>query len=174
MKKNKIHISEERHSQDLESLGSIFMPIMKDAMSAEDFVEADIIWHWRDIIGDELACFTNPVKTKFNPRDNLRTLYIEVPAGGFALELHHREDYILKTVNAYFGYQAVHKLNIAQNINMSLNKKFLPKQTEKEQKLEESEEKYLAELVAEIKDEKLREILVKLGKSVILSKKGVE
>lgn len=174
MKKAKIHISDERHERDLESLGSIFMPIMKNVMSAEDFVEADILLHWQDIIGADIAGYTNPLKTKFNPKNNQRTLFMEVPAGGFALELHHKEDYILEKINSYFGYKAVHKLNISQNINMRIKKTLLQQRNEKEQKLEETEEKYLSELVSEIKDEKLREILIKLGTSVILSNKGAQ
>ena len=66
MKKKKIHISEERHSRDLESLGNIFIPIMKGVMSAEDFVEADVIMHWVDIVGGELAGFCNPLKVRYD------------------------------------------------------------------------------------------------------------
>ena len=43
-KKIKMNISDERHCQELESLGSIFMPIMKDAFSSIDFVETAIIY----------------------------------------------------------------------------------------------------------------------------------
>lgn len=173
-KKKKIHISPERHSRDLESLGNVFIPIMKGVMSTEDFIEADVIMHWIDIVGEELAGFCNPLKTRFDIKDNTRTLYLEVPMGGFALELRHREDYILEKVNAYFGYKAVHKLNINQNANMRL-RKFINKECKKEEReLDALEKKYLSELTAEIKDEKLREILTKLGKSVILSNKGAE
>lgn len=174
MKKKKIHISSERHNRDLESLGNVFIPIMKEVMSAEDFIEADVIMHWIDIVGEELAGFCNPLKTRFDIKDNTRTLYMEVPVGGFALELRHREDYILEKVNAYFGYKAVHKLNISQNVNMKLRGFVCKKCKKEEQKLNASEENYLSELTAEIKDEKLREILIKLGKSVILSNKGAE
>lgn len=174
MKKKKIHISSERHSRDFESLGNVFIPIMKEVMSAEDFIEADVIMHWIDIVGEELAGFCNPLKTRFDIKDNTRTLYMEVPVGGFALELRHREDYILEKVNAYFGYKAVHKLNISQNANMKLRGVVCKKCKKEEQKLNASEENYLSELTAEIKDEKLREILIKLGKSVILSNKGAE
>lgn len=174
MKKKKIQISEERHGKELESLGNVFIPIMKDVMSAEDFVETDIIMHWADIVGMELSGFCNPLKTKFDTKENTRTLYVEVPGGGFALELRHREDYILEKINAYFGYKAVHRLNISQNVNMKLRSFVIKEQKKVERPLDISEQQYLSELVSEIKDEKLREILVKLGKSVILSNKGAE
>lgn len=174
MKKAKIHISEDPHGCDLESLGNIFIPIMKDVLSAEDFVEADILWHWGDIVGEEIALFCNPLKTKFNPKDNNRTLYVEVPAGGFALELRHRESYILEKINMYFGYRAVHKINISQNMNMQVKTNVSIQAKQSKEELAESDKKYLDELTAEIKDEKLREILIKLGENVILSTKGAK
>lgn len=174
MKKNKIHISEERHSRDLESLGNIFIPIMKGVLSAEDFVEADIILHWLDIIGKEFAAFCNPIKTRYNPKESMRTLYVEVPVGGFALELRHKENYILEKINAYFGYKAVHKLNISQNMNMTPRYLQIKAEDKPEICLDVAEEKYLTELTDGIKDEKLRKILTNLGKSVILSNKGVK
>ncbi|MCM1324567.1 MAG: DUF721 domain-containing protein [Acetobacter sp.] len=173
MKKTKIHFSDERHSRELESLGSVFIPIMKDVMSAEDFVEADILLRWLDIIGEEIAGFCNPLKTKFDIKKNERTLFVEVPVGGFALELRHQEDYILEKINAYFGYKAVHKLNINQNANMKLRSVIRLKK-KNEERLNKDEEQYLEELTSEIKDEKLREILIKLGKSVILANKGAK
>ena len=46
------------------------------------------------------------------------------------------------------------------------------KKAEPEIKLSQNEEKYLNELADGIKDEKLKEILTKLGKSVVLSNRG--
>lgn len=166
MKKVKINISDERHSQDLESLGSVFMVLMKDALSAEDIVEVDIILNWPDIVGDDLSSYCRPVKAKFNPKNNCRTVFVEVPVGGFALELQHKEKYIIDKINAYFGYNAVHKLNISQNMNMQVKVTIKKNQTPE---LNEHEKKYLSELTNDIKEDKLKEILTKLGESVILS-----
>lgn len=168
MKKIQIHISEEPHCKDLESLGSIFVPLVKDIMSAEDFVEADILLNWRDIVGQEISSFAYPLKVKYNHKENVRTLYIEVPVGGFALEMQHREEYLLEKLNAYFGYKAVHKINISQNIQLRPQIKSI-KKVDKEIKLNEFEKKYVESIVDGIKDDKLKEILTKLGESVVLS-----
>ncbi len=171
MKKVQIHISEEPHCKELESLGSIFIPLVKDIMSAEDFVEADILLNWRDIVGQEMSSYAYPIKVKYDHRKNFRTLYIEVPVGGFALELQHKENYLLEKLNAYFGYKAVHKINISQNIQ--LKPQIKPEEKTKEEiKLNEDEKKYMNEIIADIKDDKLKEILIKLGESVIISNRG--
>ena len=171
MKKYKINISDERHSSDLESLGSIFIPLIEGAVSSDDLIGFEIVLHWKEIVGNETFNFSAPKQTKFSPKTNRRTLYVDVPVGGFALELQHKENYILNKINAYFGYNAVHKLNITQNMNM------LPRisasnclHTERRDLLPE-EEAFLQEMLHEIKDEKLKKILTNLGKNVITEKK---
>ena len=166
MKKVKINISEERHNREFESLGSVFTVLMKDALSAEDVVEVDIMLNWSDIVGDSISSYCRPLRANFNPRNNCRTVYVEVPVGGFALEMRHKEKYILEKINAYFGYNAVHKLSIDQNVNMQI--KLASKKQEKKE-LRDGEKKYLSELISDIKEDKLKEILTKLGESVILS-----
>lgn len=62
-------------------------------------------------------------------------------------------------------------MNVSQNIKMR-PRVFARKKAEPEIKLSQNEEKYLNELADGIKDEKLKEILTKLGKSVVLSNRG--
>ena len=170
LKKNiKINISEEPRCKDLESIGSVFMPLMKGVLSTDDLVEIDIVLRWYDIVGEEISMFCNPVSVKYNPKTDIRTINLEVPIGGFALELQHREQYIINKINSYFGYNAVHKMSITQNANMRI-KKSLPN-NKIEEKLTEDEKKYLLEVSDGINDEKLKEILIKLGKNVISSNK---
>ena len=171
MKKDKINISDEPHCRDLESLGSIFMPLIKNVMEAEDLIGIETLLHWKDIVGKEIYDYSYPKQTKFNPKTNQRTLYIEVPVGGFALELQHKENYMLNKINAYFGYNAVHKINIAQNINIPPVRYGLDTRYQKEINLSAEDEEYLQETLKDIKDEKLRKILTNIGKNVIKNKK---
>ena len=170
MKKVKINISEERHCKELESLGSVFMPIMKDVLEGRDLVEIDIMLCWENIVGKEIASFAIPTKVKFNPKTDQRTVYLEVPVGGFALELQHKEQYILDKINSYFGYMSVHKLSISQNANAKPRINILP-QKDVRKKFTESEKKYLEDIQEGINDDKLKEILIKLGENVISSNK---
>ncbi|MBO5038788.1 MAG: DUF721 domain-containing protein [Alphaproteobacteria bacterium] len=171
MKKVRMQFSKEPHCHDLESLGSIFLPLIKTVIKAEDLVEVDIILKWQDIVGKEMAMFCHPVKTRYNPKDNCRTLSVEVPVGGFALEIQHKQRYILDKINAYFGYQAVHKINVSQNANIKINKTEQGLCRKKSRELSEDEKKYLAELSETIKDDNLREILIKLGENILQNKK---
>lgn len=165
-KKIKMNISDERHCQELESLGSIFMPIMKDAFSSNDFVETDIMLNWVNIIGEEISSYCTPINIKYNPKSNQRVINVEVPIGGFALELQHKEQYILDKVNAFLGYKGVHKLSITQNINKVIKNKRAKKENT-ENKLSFEDKELIKELSNGIKDDKLKEILIKLGENVI-------
>jgi len=171
MKKYKINISSEPHSNDLESIGSIFVPLIKNALSAEDLVGVEVLLNWRDIVGKEIFAFCSPLKTKFDPKNTIRTLYIEVPTGGFALEIQHKENYILSKINSYFGYNAVHKLNISQNANMKIRDFSAQENAHQDFNLTEEDEQYLQDITTEIKDENLKKILIKIGKNVIKSTK---
>lgn len=171
MKKYKIKISEERHAKELESLGSVFMPMVKGAISSEDLVGVDIILNWREIVGNTISNFCFPLKTKVNPRDNCRTLYLEVPAGGYALEIQHKTSYLLNKINAYFGYTAIHKLNVAQNMTRRPIDFMAEAPSPKKAEITEEDKNYLQQVVNEIKNENLREILIKIGKNIISDQK---
>ena len=170
IKKININISEERHCNELESLGSIFRPIIKDALSSDDLIEVDIMLNWVDIVGENISAYSRPLKAVYDNKINQRILNIDVPVGGFALEIQHKEQYLLNKINSYFGYRAIHKIKVNQNINMkpALIKNIST--NKKTRELNEDEKKYLEELTYGIEDEKIKEILIKIGKDVILSK----
>jgi len=170
-KKVKINISDERHDKELESIGSIFMPIVKDMINNQDLIESDVIFNWYDIVGKTVAQYTNPIKVKYDTKQNKRIIHIEVPIGGFALELVHKEKYLIEKINNYFGYNAIHGLKINQSANFKIKQYINENKKEKEIVLDENEQKYLSEVTSSIKNDKLKEILTKLGESIIKSKK---
>lgn len=78
---------------------------------------ADIIAHWRAIVGDELADACAPEKIAW-PRaphgeEAGGVLHVRVD-GPLAVEVQHRADEILARVNQMFGYAALARLRIVQ------------------------------------------------------------
>jgi hypothetical protein len=169
-KKININISEERHCNEFESLGSIFKPIIKDALSSDDLIEVDIMLNWVDIVGDNISSYSRPIKATYDVKSNQRVLNLDVPVGGFALEIQHKEQYMLNKINSYFGYCAIHKIKVNQNINMKPTFVKSMANVKKSRELNESEKKYLEDLTNGIEDEKIKEILIKIGQDVILSR----
>lgn len=71
------------------------------------FVSTDLITSWRDIVDEDLANVSLPVRCSF-PRGEKKhgTLYIKcAPAAG--LSIMYQKSFILDVVNRYFGYDAL-------------------------------------------------------------------
>ncbi len=167
MKKEKIQISEERRTQGLSSVSQTILPFAKQILGTKGFVEIDILTGWRDIVGEELAEFSLPQKIDF-PRGQKSngTLHLSVISGAFALEIQHREKYILEKINTHFGYQAVSKIKITQDSGFGLEKLDKPDEEKKQIKISSEEENYINDLTSDLNNAELKKILVKLGKSV--------
>lgn len=165
MNKENINKEPERTTGDLQSLAKSILPLAKAVLGKKGFVETDILTNWPDIIGEDLANFTSPVKIDFKPQQRLNgTLHLEVPSGAFALEVQHKEKIILQKINTYFGYNAVSGIRIIQNPNFQISTPHPPKKVEK--LVTPEEENYIQELAEEIIRPDLKEILIKLGQSV--------
>lgn len=150
------------------SIAQILSPIAKKTIGKQGFVEVEIITNWDKIVGEDLAAFTNPQKIDFNKnqRDN-GTLHIQSLSGAFALEIKHKENYIIDKINSYFGYQAVSKIMISQSISSKSikNREF---DVEDSQKVLVSidEENYIKKITGDLENPKLKEALIRLGKDI--------
>lgn len=153
-----------RITADLTALSKTMAPLTKQLFGKKGFVEVSILTNWDKIVGKELADYSFPLKIDFKrEQKNNGILHLQVPSGAFALEIAHREKYILEKINAYFGYNAVSGLKIIQNSAISFEEKFVNEQSKPKDLVTDDEKKYIESLSDEIKNSKLKEILIKLG-----------
>ncbi len=153
-----------RITSDLTALSKTMAPLTKQLFGKKGFVEVSILTNWDKIVGKELADFSVPQKIDFKrEQKNNGILHLQVPSGAFALEIQHREKFILEKINAYFGYNAVSGLKIVQNATISLISDVSQIEEEPQNLLTEQENDYIQSLSQEIKSSKLKEILIKLG-----------
>ncbi len=171
-KKRKDIVSDERRTQDLQSVSRTLLPLAKRLLGAKGMMEVDLLAGWEDIAGTEIAAYTLPLGVSFRRGEKTNgILQVEVPAGAFALELKHRENFILAKVNAYFGYRAVAGMKIIQTGTLQ------PKEDDNIQAVQKSlvteeEENYIRNLSMDVENEELQQMLEKLGRSVISNNKG--
>ena len=105
-----------RTTKDLQSFAQTIRPLTQTILGKHGFVVADIITHWTEIMGEQLAEYATPLRIEFpHSQKNDGCLFLQVRTGAFALEISHREKYILDKINTYFGYKAVASLKILQN-----------------------------------------------------------
>ena len=165
------NITEDNRGGGLNSLSSTLLPFAKQLLGQKGFVEIDILTNWDKIVGAELAQYSFPQRIDFKRGEkNNGTLCLSVPTGAFALELKHREKYILDKINTYFGYNAVSSLKIIQNQQLTpLSSP--PPPPPSSASLSKEEEKYIENLAEPIDNPKLKTIITKLGKNIFKDKK---
>lgn len=166
--KTEIEIEDKRTTKDLQSLAKMVLPLAKKMLGKKGFIEVDIITNWPKIVGNDLAQYSFPQSISFRRDEkNNGILHLMVPSGAFALEIKHRETRIISQINTYFGYNAVCSLKIIQNNEFSLDDE-KPKKNNSSQKrlVTKNEENYIETQVNDVKNPKLKEILIKLGQSI--------
>jgi len=98
-------------------LADLINRCLGEAFARQGFASADIVTHWPDIVGPEIAAHAEPIKLQW-PRGAedaalpaTLVLRVEGPA---AIEIQHLSAVILERVNRFFGWRAVERIAIRQ------------------------------------------------------------
>ncbi len=93
---------------------------IEPALKARGFASSAIHMHWAEIVGPELARWSEPASLRWPPRPpgaaeikEGATLTIRVE-GAFALDLQHRAPQVIDRINGYFGWRCVERLAFKQ------------------------------------------------------------
>ena len=102
------------------SLSSLLPAILKPVMAAHGVATSQLLTHWPDIVGPELAAVTCLLRVNW-PRgvDPSRARaggasLVVLCDSAFALDVQHRAPVILERVNTLFGWNAVSRLVLRQ------------------------------------------------------------
>jgi hypothetical protein len=99
-------------------LAELVAPALGDVFARQGFAASELVTHWPEIVGDEVAACAEPLKLQWPPRrdpDELSeaTLILRVE-GPAAIEVQHAGDVILERVNRFLGWRAVGRLSLRQ------------------------------------------------------------
>jgi hypothetical protein len=89
---------------------------VNQAFSRQGFAAIDIVTHWEDIVGPELARRSEPMRLHWPRREDpesVGTLTVRVE-GVYAIELQHLAPVVMERVNRYFGWRCVGRIAIRQ------------------------------------------------------------
>jgi len=162
-------ITNERKCGDLQSADVVIGSFARKILGKKAFVEADIIRHWNDIVGEEWANLTKPIKVDFKKDERKNgVLLVEAASGAVALELDVKSKIILSKVNTYFGYEAVSRIKLVQNLQIAKN---IIKDTDNSEKklVTAKEENYIEQQTKGISSPDLRATLNGLGKAILVN-----
>jgi hypothetical protein len=154
------------------ALAEVLRKTLGDAFAKQGFASVELVTRWPQIVGTEIAAHSQPEKIQWPrtpqarnaqarnaqarnaPEPGTLLLRVEGPA---ALEIQHLSDVILERVNQFFGWQAVDAVRLRQ-APLSRRAELRPAPAP-----DPAAMMRIAAALPEIKDEKLRQALARLG-----------
>lgn len=156
-----------RSASNAKLVGQSVQRVTQPLFRKHGFARDDVIVHWKEIVGRDLARFSFPKKIMRSGSDQGAVLEVRV-AGAAAPEFEHMAPQVIERINTYYGYHAIGRLKIEQGplpLNTGIQReKVLPPLTD-------SEQKELRSSLSDIEDEDLRGQLQRLGELVKRSQK---
>jgi hypothetical protein len=134
-----------------------------DTFAKQGFASTDIVTHWPEIVGPEVAAHAEPIKLQWprgdteNPEPATLVLRVQGPA---ALEIQHLSDVILERVNRFFGWRAVKRIALRQAPLAHGTKRKPPSPPDPAQVAR------VAASLPDVADEGLRAALARLGAAI--------
>jgi hypothetical protein len=136
---------------------------LADAFAKRGFASTEIVTHWEDIAGPEIAAHAEPMKIDWprlreeaDPESATLFLRVEGPA---AIEIQHLSGVIIERVNRFFGWPAIGRIALRQAPLVRRRKRARPPGPDPEAV------RRLGETLG-VADEGLREALARLGAAV--------
>jgi len=131
-----------------------------DAFARQGFAAVEIVTHWQEIVGEDLAKRSEPIKLTWPRRDDpdsVGALQIRVE-GAYALEIQHLQPVIVERVNRYFGWRCVGRLAIRQGPVAARRKRPAPRKEPSADEIEKTRD-----TIGKFEDEKLAHSVARLG-----------
>jgi len=99
-------------------LSALVNRCLADAFKRQGFTSCELVTHWEDIVGMEIATNAEPIRmvwTRSSDPDESppATLVLRVE-GPAAIEIQHQSAVIVERVNRYFGWQALAGIALRQ------------------------------------------------------------
>ena len=148
-------------------LAEVLRKTLADAFAKQGFASVELVTRWPQIVGAEIAAHSQPEKIQWPrtpqarnaqarnaPEPGTLLLRVEGPA---AVEIQHLSEVILQRVNQFFGWQAVASVRLRQ---APLARRAEPRPLPAPDPAAAAR---IAATLPEIRDEKLREALARLG-----------
>jgi len=145
-------------------LSELTAATLSDTLKSQGFASAEILAHWAEIAGPEIATYSEPIKINWPRRKDedvaeTATLVLRVE-GPAALEIQHLSAVILERVNRFFGWQAIGRIALRQAPLRRREKPTPPTRPDP------AVATRIAESLPSVEDENLRQALGRLGAAI--------
>jgi len=150
-------------------LADLVGPTLVAAFKRHGFASAEIVTHWEDIVGPEVATHAEPIRITWPRRTNAADDESEPPEpatlvlrceGPAAIEIQHQTSIIIERVNRFLGWHAIGDVKLRQAPLRRRDKPRPPPAPDT------AEVRRIADSMTGIADESLRAALGRLGAAV--------
>ncbi len=105
----------ERMNRGLLGLGLLTERVARPVLGKRGFSTGQVIAHWSEIVGPELAANTAPERVQFDRGARTSgTLHLRVSSGAAAVLIQPQSATIIERVNAYLGAGTVKRIKVVQ------------------------------------------------------------
>ena len=94
-------------------IGTILPAITRKAFGNRGVAEQQLILHWRELVGEEMARHSLPLRLRRGRNNKGGTLIVRAE-GGTALLMQHEAPRIIERINRGSGYELVARLQFVQ------------------------------------------------------------
>jgi hypothetical protein len=100
----------------METLNKHFQTLAGPAFAKHGFAQAEVLSHWPQIVGEDLAAFCAPEKIRWPRGENARggTLVVKATAG-HALDVEQSIPLILERISQFLGHGSVQAVKVLQS-----------------------------------------------------------
>jgi hypothetical protein len=144
-------------------LADLVAMCVADVFARQGFTSCEIVTHWDDIVGAEIAALAEPVSMQWirsrDPDESPPATLVLRVEGPAALEIQHMSGVIVERVNRYLGWRAVDRLSLRQ---APLTRRRKPSR----RRIDEAAAAALAAQMSGIADDGLRTALGRLGAAI--------
>lgn len=102
-----------RRKRGFEAASGLLKDRIRQAGEARGFAVTRLLTHWAEIVGEDLAGVTRPVKIGYGKGGMGGTLTL-LTTGAMAPVLEMKKEQIRERVNACYGYNAVSRIHLTQ------------------------------------------------------------
>jgi hypothetical protein len=152
------------HHSKARPLANLVGKCLAGTFAQRGFAASEIVTHWADIAGPDIASHCEPVKIEWPRRreaadDDPATLVLRVE-GPCAIEIQHQTAVIIARVNRFFGWPAIGRIALRQAPLMRRKTRAAPPALDPDAVRAETQR------LSNIADEDLRGALARLGAAV--------
>jgi hypothetical protein len=96
------------------SIRKVIPAILKPALDKRGFAQAQIVLDWEKIVGPQMALYGVPERISYYKNATRKGTLVLSVTPGWAPIIHHGQQQIIERINAYFGYEAISRLQLKQ------------------------------------------------------------